>query len=194
MWKEFKKDFFINEKGECLKKNYKRTNKDGFLIPHRQNNKKNTYLCFHIERKTYYIHRLVAEAFIPNPNNYPCVNHINGIKSDNRVENLEWCTYKQNMQHAVKTGLFNVGSGKDNGNSKEYVELDKDYNFIRKFKGQKEECRKLKYAIGSIQQCAIGKILSTHNKIYLPIEEYFENDIEKTKRLHLEKHKKYLRT
>jgi len=55
-------------------------------------------------RNQFKVHRIVAEAFIPNPENKPCVNHIDNNRSNNHVENLEWCTHKENTQHALKQG------------------------------------------------------------------------------------------
>ena len=57
------------------------------------------------------VHRLVAKTFIPNPNNYPEINHIDGNKKNNKVENLEWCSCQQNILHSFKLGLSNVPKG-----------------------------------------------------------------------------------
>jgi len=85
----------------------KQTTENGYMI-----------LNLRIDSKTYkkYVHRMVAEVYIPNPDNKPEVNHTYGDKSDNRVENLEWNTRLENMQHAYKNGLIN-NTGELHGHS-----------------------------------------------------------------------------
>lgn len=80
------------------------------------------------KKQTKKVCRLVATAFIPNPENKPTVNHINGIKTDDRAINLEWNTHKENINHAHRTGLITPARlgkhGYDNPQSKEVAQLD----------------------------------------------------------------------
>jgi len=74
---------------------------------------KRGYLMVYLTRarRNFQVHRLVAKAYIPNPENKPCVNHKNSIRADNRAENLEWCTYKDNSLHASKNNRFKPDKG-----------------------------------------------------------------------------------
>lgn len=66
-----------------------------------------------LKMPNHYVHRLVAGAFIPNPENKPHINHINSVRNDNRVENLEWCTPAENAQHSARMGRRNPLRGED---------------------------------------------------------------------------------
>jgi len=71
----------------------------------------NVGLSKNAKLKTYTVHRLVAIAFIPNPDNLPMINHLDGDKTNNYVSNLEWCTGRENSLHAIRNGLFVAPNG-----------------------------------------------------------------------------------
>ena len=107
--------------------------------------------------KLFRVHRLVAEMFIPNPNNLPEVNHKDGDKLNNNVKNLEWCTNLENMRHSVETGLRNV-KGENNPSAKltvkDVVNIRKEY--IPKSKEFGTVALARKYGVTNVM---IGKII-----------------------------------
>jgi hypothetical protein len=95
--REYVGKYIVYENGDVYSKKLKR-----FLIRRLD---KCGYQCVSIANKRMFLHRIVAIVYIDNPLNKRCVNHINGIKTDNNVKNLEWCTHSENNKHAYATGL-----------------------------------------------------------------------------------------
>ena len=108
-------------------------NRDGYLILN---------LCKDGIKKTHKIHRLVAEHYIPNPDNKPCVDHWNGKRNDNRVENLRWATYSENGQNRReqnnnKLGIKNICYDKSQDRYRYKKEIN-GVKYYRWFKTLKE--------------------------------------------------------
>lgn len=97
MWKKYL-DYNLeaNEKGQVRNAKTKKLRKPTIM----QNGYKVVGLRFNKQPKVLYVHRIVAELFLENPNDYKCVNHIDNNKLNNSIDNLEWCTYKHNTQMA----------------------------------------------------------------------------------------------
>lgn len=110
MFKDIKRNpnYMIDELGNVYSKRFNKIltpkhNHDGYLRISLWKDNKNEFIG---------IHRLVAETFIENPFNKPFVNHIDGNKQNNNVENLEWVTQKENIQHAYRTRIIKTMSSK----------------------------------------------------------------------------------
>lgn len=101
------------------------------------------------------IHRLVAEAFIKNPNNYDQINHIDGDKTNNKVENLEWCNAQYNVNHAYKNGLTKHYT-------KRIIQYDLKGNYIKTFESIMEACEKVNGHNSNVIKCAKGYINSAY--------------------------------
>ena len=100
MLKEIQKDYYADTKGNIYsKRKFKK------LTKIKQYEDKQGYLRVKISQQTKKVHRLIAQTFIPNPENKSTVNHKNGNKKNNTIKNLEWMTRSENTQHAYNTGL-----------------------------------------------------------------------------------------
>ncbi len=110
------------------------------------------------------VHRLVAQAFIPNIDNKLEVNHIDGNKENNCINNLEWTTSSENMQHAFKTGLAKVNKnmqgrfGANHPNHKPVNQYTLDNVFIKRWESTKDVERELKIHHSHISKCCKDKL------------------------------------
>lgn len=119
---------YYNGRNEAIRK--LTPDKDGYLT---------VVLCKNNKPKTLKVHRLVAEAFVPNLSNLPQVNHKNGVKSDNRVENLEWCDGKYNVNYShsyiYHDSITHI--------MKPVIQLSMKGEFIRKFESTRAAAREI---------------------------------------------------
>lgn len=135
------------------------------------------------------IHQWIALTFIPNPENKPTVNHRDGNKWNNTVENLEWATYKENNDHAIKTGLNSykkihtniqkekaTNQCKINANAlkKRVVILDKNMKYIDTFNSTYEAAVFLGVSSSGVTRCCKGEYKYTGKHIAMFEEDYYE--------------------
>ena len=181
----------VSNLGRVISLNYNKTNQQKVLkVSFDKNGYTSLNLCK--EGKIFHrtIHRLVAEAFIPNPNNYPCVNHKDENPRNNKVENLEWCTYQYNMNYGTCTERRNKS------NKISINQYDKSNNFIKQWTSAIDIQNEIGINQGSIIKCCRNKLKTAGGFIwkYEDIRETSKKNLiqrinELTKQLEKEKEK-----
>lgn len=172
VWKPvvgYENKYMVSNLGNVLSLNYNWTKKPKILTPVKHYS---GYVFVHLGRKKIMtVHILVAEAFLPNPDKKKYVNHIDGIKHHNTVDNLEWVTAKENSQHAIKTGLRdphknNHPKGADAPNSRMVDQYSLDGEFIKRWDCVSDAARFIGCFPAAIFNNALGRTNKTHGYVW----------------------------
>ena len=201
IWKDiegYENKYQVSNLGRVKSLNYNHTKKEQILKCCKTGA---GYTLVNLCGKMFLVHRLVAKTFIPNPENKPCVDHINTIRDDNRVNNLRWVTHKENMVDNEITRNKFIGDNnhwlgrnhtdetkekmrkpkseeaKNNmskAKSIKIVQLDKDMNLISIFNSSKEASELLGFCQGHINRCCNKKRKSHKGFIWMFYEDYIK--------------------
>jgi hypothetical protein len=168
VWKDIEgyDDYQVSNHGRVKSLKY---GKERIMTPHTINGGYlNVCLSKNSKINWYLIHRLVAEAFISNPYNLPYINHKDECKTNNHVDNLEWCTRQYNNTYG--TGIQRMTEklkGRNNTKkSKTIYQYTLDGKFIKEFPSTMEVERQLGYSNGNISQCCLGKRKTAYGYVW----------------------------
>ena len=159
--------YMVSNMGRVKSLNFRRSGKEGIMSPRISGNGHLKVTLRNVDGcKDYLVHRLVAQAFLPNPNNLVEINHRDENKQNNRLDNLEWCDRKYNVNYGTTKERIGIG------NSKPVIQYSKEGRLIRKWdsatKAEKE------YNIGHIIECCKGKVKTAGGYVwkYYDLETY----------------------
>lgn len=156
VWKDIKEYeglYQVSSLGRVKSLNYNKTKKEKILKPHESRGYYNVTLYKNGFHKYYGIHRLVAKEFIVNPKNKTQVNHKDGNKKNNNIENLEWVTSSENMKHAFENNLHKKYYGKEHNNARKIKQYTLNNIFIKEWGSIVEAANYYKTSIENIYSC-----------------------------------------
>ena len=168
-WKSIKDfdGYYINKEGQVKStRSYKGTKEKILKGSTNQQGYKTINLIKDGKVFTKTLHRLLAQTFIENPNNYPCINHIDGNILNNSLDNLEWCTYSHNNKEAYRLGLK-----QSRIKPKKVVQLDKDYKILNVFESLQQIKKNLGFNIGNIGEVCNKNRKTAHGYIWRYVDE-----------------------
>lgn len=153
--------------------------KGKILKPHLDGKGNYLSIILHKNKSTFHkqIHRIVAEEFIPNPHNYPCVNHKDEVKTNNNAMNLEWCTYSYNATYgsARYKNVISRTKNKSKNAERAVLMMDKNNNVLREFRSGYEAQRHTNISRVGIRKCCIGEYRQAGGYIWKYKEDYESN-------------------
>lgn len=164
-WKEIDgfSNYMVSNTGEIKSLNYNKTGKEKVLIPHKLSNGYLGINLYDNDKKSCYllIHRLVAQAFLPNPNGYRIINHKDENRSNNSVNNLEWCSYKYNLNYGNRNSKLSNSLTNNPFFSIPVLQYSKTREFLKEFPSIAEAARtinngNIKAAVTNILKCCRG--------------------------------------